>query len=504
MVVKRVLSIRLSSKYRAIVRSFICNLAQFQNLLRMFILEWDKRTVDIFRLFNPSLLYSLIADRMHLDKSEWQRKELEGVRGVIESDEELKGWIEKLKEQKERLKNSWVCQKVIIQEVNNLKSWAKALREYKANPEKFRGRPGLPKPRKLRALTRFTVVVPCVREGRKLWLKLRKGKKPLEVLLPEGFDCKVKEVRLVYDMEWIEVQVVYEKEVDMDIVGMYQAGIDLGLDNLVSVASDNPKLKSFIISGKELKSYNRWFNKKVAEIRSHMDRILNMINEKKDEGKRKILERHYLWLKMYLWNLHKARKRKLETWMHRVTRRLADILYETGHRIVYIGKDAVDKNKIPFSRIVNQNYVYIPHRKFVEMLKYKCEELGIQVVEVDERYTSKASPISDDVVHIQSKKVNGEDIVFSGKRVKRGLYKDLKLNKVFNADLVGAMNILKVGAKLRRLLLNMKILFTKLCNPVKFRLWNFIFNLKSNPKSLLIDIGIGASKPVVRQEALAL
>jgi hypothetical protein len=104
MIVKRVLLIRLSSKYRSKVRSFVYDLAQFQNLLRIFILEWDKKTYDIFRLFNPSLLYSLLADRVYSNKSEWQRKELEEVKEIIEKNEELKGWIEKLKEQKKRVK----------------------------------------------------------------------------------------------------------------------------------------------------------------------------------------------------------------------------------------------------------------------------------------------------------------------------------------------------------------------------------------------------------------
>jgi IS605 OrfB family transposase len=502
MIVKRVLSIRLSSKYRGKVRDFIYDIAQFQNLVRIFILEWDKRTSDIFRLFNLSLLYSLLADKIKSNKSEWQRKELEEVKGIIEKDEELKSWIEKLKEQKKRVNEAWICQKVIIQEVNNLKSWAKSIKEYKKNPEKFRGKPGLPRPRKLKYLTRFSIVVPYVNVGRKLFLKLRKGEKPLEVLLPDGFDYKVKEVRLVYDMGWIETQVVYEKEVNIQNTGVYQAGIDIGLDNLFLIVSDNPELRSFIISGKELKSYNKWFNRKVSEIRSHMDRILNMIKEEKDEEKRKVLEKHYQWLKRYFWNLCKARKRKLDTWMHQVTRRLADLLYETWHRVVCIGKDAIDKDGIPFSRVVNQNYVYIPHRKLVNMLKYKCEELGIEVIEVDERYTSKASPINDDIVSVQSKKKNGEEVQFSGKRISRGLYKDLKLGKVFNADLVGAMNILKVGAKLRRLLLDLKTLFVKLCNPVKFRMWDWIY--KSNPESLSIEAGIWASMPAIEQEALAI
>jgi putative transposase len=507
MIVKRVLPIRLSSKYRNKVKSFVYDLAQFQNLLRIFILEWDRKTRDIFRLFNPSLLYSLIAERIRSNKSEWQRKELEEVKVIIERDEELKDLIGKLKEQKKRVRNAWVCSQLINLEVRNLKSWANALKEYKKNPEKFRGRPGLPKPRKLKSLVRFSVPVPFEREGRKLFLTLKYGDKEcsakkVEVLLPENFTCQVKEVRLMYDMEWVEVQVVYEKEVIEDRVGEYQAGVDIGLDNLFSVVSDNPELKSFIISGKELKSYNRWWNKKRAEIQSHMDRILNMIKEEKDEEKKGVIEKHYQWLKKYLWNLCKVRERKLTTWMHQITRSLADFLFETGHRVVYIGKDAIDKNGIPFSKVVNQSYVYIPHRKLVNMLKYKCEELGIEVVEVDERYTSKASPVNDDVVGIQVKKVNGGEVQFSGKRVSRGLYKDLVLNKVFNADLVGAINILKVGAKLRRLVFDVKTLFVKLCNPVKFKLWDLIY--KSNPKSLFIRTGIGASKPAVMQEALAL
>jgi IS605 OrfB family transposase len=502
MVVKRVLSIRLSSKYRNKVRSFIYDVAQFQNLLRLFILEWDKKTGDIFRLFNPSLLYSLLVEKVRSNKSEWQRKELEEVRAIIESDEELKGWIGKLKDQKKRIGAAWICSQVINQEVRNWKSWARALKEYKVNPNKFRGRPGLPKPKKLRNLARLSVVVPCVIEGKKLRLKLRSGNQPLKVLLPEGFDYKVREVKLVYDMEWIEVQVVYEKEISTRNAGVYQAGIDIGLDNLVSVVSDHPELKSFIVSGKEMKSYGRWFNKKRAEIQSHMSQILNMIEKEKDIGRKRVLEKHYEWLKKRLWNLYKARERKIDTWVHQVTRRLADLLYETGHRVVYVGKDAIDKTGINLGRKTNEQYVGIPHRKFVDTLKYKCQELGVEVVEVNERYTSKASPISDDVVSIQSKKKNGEEIQFSGKRVSRGLYKDLKLNKVFNADLVGAMNILKVGAKLRRLLFDMKTLFVKLCNPVKFKLFDLIY--KCNPESLFVRTEIGASKPAVWQEALAL
>ncbi len=59
-----------------------------------------------------------------------------------------------------------------------------------------------------------------------------------------------------------------------------------------------------------------------------------------------------------------------------------------------------------------------------------------------------------------------------------------------NTSLVGALNILRVGAKLLRLGFyeNLKILFIKLCNPVRLKLMELFF--KVTPESLL---GIGGS-----------
>ncbi|GAB6183116.1 transposase family protein [Thermodesulfovibrio hydrogeniphilus] len=79
----------------------------------------------------------------------------------------------------------------------------------------------------------------------------------------------------------------------------------------------------------------------------------------------------------------------------------------------------------------------------------------------------------------------------AGSRMKRGLYKDRELGKVFNADLNGAFNILRVGAKLHKLRLTLKQLFVKLCNPLKLRLYDFIF--KSKPESMWI----GGSQPAL-------
>jgi len=68
---------------------------------------------------------------------------------------------------------------------------------------------------------------------------------------------------------------------------------------------------------------------------------------------------------------------------------------------------------------------------------------------------------------------------------------NLNSNKVFNADLNGVLNILKVGAKLRELTLNFKLFIYKLSNPLKLGLYNFIYHFKGNHR---VPLGIGASR----------
>ena len=48
----------------------------------------------------------------------------------------------------------------------------------------------------------------------------------------------------------------------------------------------------------------------------------------------------------------------------------------------------------------NQNVVGVPHARFIEMLAYKAELVGLQVVETEESYTSKASFLDADALPV--------------------------------------------------------------------------------------------------------
>jgi len=114
---------------------------------------------------------------------------------------------------------------------------------------------------------------------------------------------------------------------------------------------------------------------------------------------------------------------------------------------------------------------------------YKLKWFGIKLIEVDESYTSKASCISDNILEIQKRFKNKEKVSTSGDRITRSLFKDLKLNKVFHSDVNGAFNILKVGLKKKKLFRDIdKTVMVKLCNPIKYRLFEFC-NLISTKKA---------------------
>ena len=88
----------------------------------------------------------------------------------------------------------------------------------------------------------------------------------------------------------------------------------------------------------------------------------------------------------------------------------------------------------------NQNFVSIPERKFLEILAHVGAQYGIPVVIREESYTSQASAVDLDDIPAYGKE-DGKTHNFSGKRIKRGLYRT-RDGHVLNADINGAANIL--------------------------------------------------------------
>ena len=78
----------------------------------------------------------------------------------------------------------------------------------------------------------------------------------------------------------------------------------------------------------------------------------------------------------------------------------------------------------------------LPYKRITEMLQYKLTLLGIRLITVCEAYSSQCSPLSLAV----SKRYAQPD-----NRKSRGVYIDS--NQIWNADAVGAYNILRLYLK---------------------------------------------------------
>ncbi len=89
----------------------------------------------------------------------------------------------------------------------------------------------------------------------------------------------------------------------------------------------------------------------------------------------------------------------------------------------------------------NLHFVQLPHARFIDMLTYKAKLVGIEVLVQEESYTSKASFLDRDPIPSFGEE-DADKATFSGRRVKRGMYKASNGRK-FNADINGSYNIMR-------------------------------------------------------------
>ena len=190
---------------------------------------------------------------------------------------------------------------------------------------------------------------------------------------------------------------------------------DLGIDNFATFVSTKPGIRPFLVKGKILKSINQQYNKQVAELRS---------------------KKHYEHIRI------KGVKRywQLQDWMHKASRLAVNFCLAHDLGRIVIGTNRNWKQSVNLGKRNNQNFVMLPHAKFIEMVRYKAEEYGIQVTVREESYTSKASALDMDVIADFDPKQGKTKPVFSGKRIKRGLYRSSD-GHLINADINGAANI---------------------------------------------------------------
>ena len=364
------------------------------------------------------------------------------------------------------------AQRVLKEAVTVFKAWLSSLKEYRRAPERYTGKPCMPKYLKGDRHTFYitnqdAVLYPVYREEtgfvdgseavtvkhacyKSASVNSKSGCKTsfreegcagtaaaeyagMELKLPLikerlylghiAADSILKEVQVKPYYGKLLLVLVLETE-DLPAGGErpYFAGIDFGTDNIAAIVSTDHA--SRIYKGGAVLSANRYFQKKKAE-------AVGMITKGKkhthaDSARLRRLSLHHDCF--------------LKDMMHRVS---TDIVrYCVGHRVgtIVIGTNRGWKQEPDMGRVTNQNFTGIPHERLKKMIMYKAAREGIRIIEQEESYTSKADITAMDPMPVYGKEEGKAE--FSGRRTKRGLYAS-SAGYTINADCNGAANILR-------------------------------------------------------------
>ena len=307
-----------------------------------------------------------------------------------------------------------VSQQVLLRLHESWKSFFAATKEYNLHPDKFKARPKIPR-YKHKILGR-NVLTYTVQAISKEWLK--KGIinfSKTQIFLTTKVR-EINQVRIVPKTYHYSIEVVYEvKAVTGSSSGVeWIAGIDIGLNNLATITSNLKGFGPLIINGKPLKSINAYYHKKKAMLQSYL----------KGERQTSIKINH----------LTHKRNVKVDNYLHNPSRFIINHLAANRIGTLVIGKNDNWKQGINLGKRNNQNFVAIPHARFIEMLTYKAQLAGIVVKVIEESYTSKCSFLDNEpcVKHLE----------YEGKRIKRGLFRAGD-GRLINADVNGSANIVK-------------------------------------------------------------
>ena len=295
----------------------------------------------------------------------------------------------------------------------NWKSYFKAIKDWKEHPNKYLGMPKLPK--YLPKDGRFPWMIPnnqLVYDYEKSTIYIRNRH-----MNDYDWHCRCLgrpiQVRFIPHGNHYTMEIIYEieiEDIDKDMVSERIAAIDIGVDNLVTM-TNNIMESPIIINGEPLKSINQQYNKQKAKMQSDL---------MKRNGKH--------WSNK-LDTLSYKRNQRIKNYMHNTSALIIKWCVEHNIDTLVVGKNDTWKQEKKHM----QNFTSIPYEMLLGQLQYKCENVGIKYIEVNEAYTSGTSYLDNEAPIKEN--YNKE------RRIQRGLFQ--AKNMLINADVNGSLQIMR-------------------------------------------------------------
>ena len=302
---------------------------------------------------------------------------------------------------------------------SNWKSFFRSIKYWSKNKDKYLGRPKLPKYKSTDGRMVFTLTNQQLRltDDSLHFPKSFKGfTMKLRCVTLSNFE-KINQIRIVPNNQIFCVEIVYSISIDDNMLpdNSRYMSIDLGLDNLATIVT-NTRLNPTIVNGKGLKSNNQYYNKKL----SHYQSIAKRMNNK------------FYTTRVY--RLTQKRNFKIEDSLHKISRFIVDSAISNNIHTIVIGNNKNWKQSISLGNRTNQAFVNIPHQKLIEKIMYKARNVGINVIIIEESYTSGTSFLDGE---LPTKEFYNKD-----RRIYRGLFISNQGIRI-NADVNAVYQIMK-------------------------------------------------------------
>lgn len=299
------------------------------------------------------------------------------------------------------------------------KSWKAflvSIKDYYKNPSRYLGRPRLPgyKKKNGRYICILTNLQSQIKDGY-LYFAF-KPLKPCNNLIKTKINGKHMQTRIVPKGSCYVLEIVYETEIpELKEQNNRVVGIDLGVDNLATL-TNNVGVKPIVINGKVIKSINQYYNKKKSILQSDLKK------------------RHNKNWSNKLQKIQDKRDNKIDYHLHCSSKSIINYCEGLDIDTIVIGLNKTWKQESKLVSKANQNFISIPYDKLINQIKYKAENLGINVIITEESYTSGCSFLDNEEI--------GKDTYDKSRRIYRGLFKSNQ-GKLINSDVNGSYNIIR-------------------------------------------------------------
>ena len=236
--------------------------------LRYNITKIDKKQKEIIEeiMWHATKVYNMVLYELREEKRKIDvNKSINIIQTEIYKEERKNNWHSKYM-------HSHTLQQVIINVIQNYKSYIKAKEDYEKRKNKYRGKPKEPRYKQGRKQEIVFTKYAIRKEKNRIKLSISKEiqekfkSRSINFLIPRrlkkliNFES-IKMIKIVKKEEELEMEIIYERKEKEERKGTNIMSIDIGINNIVA-CTNKENSKSMLVSGREAKSKNKYIQEK--------------------------------------------------------------------------------------------------------------------------------------------------------------------------------------------------------------------------------------------------